>query len=94
MLCPAIWTSTLSLRCWPADSARGIGANAKEFDDDAIEVGVHNVTLAIFITLSVLDNLPLAVMQNIYGVVMLLNAGLLIRWFRSRITAEQATGAT
>lgn len=54
----------------------------------AIEVGVHNVTLATFLTLSVLNSLELAVTQNIYGVLMLANAALLIRWFRARIARE------
>lgn len=90
---PAIWTLNVVATGVGLLIARGIGANARDSMTIAIEVGVHNVTLAIFITLSVLDNLPLAVMQNIYGVVMLLNAGLLIRWFRSRITAEQASEA-
>jgi BASS family bile acid:Na+ symporter len=70
--------------------ARVSGADARDSMTLAIEVGVQNVTLAIFLTLTVLDNLPLAVMQNIYGVVMLLNAGLLIRWFRRRIAIETA----
>ena len=68
---------------------RLIGAGARDSMTLAIEVGVHNVTLAIFITLSVLDSLPLAVMQNIYGVVMLLNASILIRWYRGRVVAEE-----
>ena len=38
----------------------------------AIETSVQNVTLAIFLTLTVLGSLPLAVTQNIYGVVMIL----------------------
>jgi BASS family bile acid:Na+ symporter len=54
----------------------------------AIETGVQNVTLAIFLTLNVLGSLSLAVTQNIYGVVMILNASLLIRWWRRRIDAE------
>lgn len=56
----------------------------------AIETGVQNATLALFLTLTVLGSLPLAVTQNIYGVVMLLNATLLIRWFRARIATEAA----
>jgi BASS family bile acid:Na+ symporter len=36
----------------------------------------------------VLGSLPLAVTQNIYGVVMILNATLLIRWWRRRIDAQ------
>lgn len=54
----------------------------------AIETGVQNATLAIFLTLTVMDSLPLAVTQNVYGVIMMLNATLLIRWFRRRIAAE------
>ena len=67
---------------------RLLGAGARDMMTLAIETGVQNVTLAIFITLTVLDSLPLAVTQNIYGVVMLLNASLLIRWWRGRIAAE------
>ena len=54
----------------------------------AIETGVQNATLALFLTLTVLGSLPMAVTQNIYGVVMLLNATLLIRLFRRRIARE------
>lgn len=85
---PAIWTLNVAATAAGLLIAKVIGANDRDSMTLAIEVGVHNVTLAIFITLSVLDSLPLAVMQNIYGVVMLLNAGLLIRWFRSRRAPE------
>jgi BASS family bile acid:Na+ symporter len=67
---------------------RLLGANARDSMTLAIETSVQNVTLAIFLTLTVLNNLPLAVTQNIYGVVMILNATLLIRWWRGRIAAE------
>ena len=90
---PAIWTLNVVATVVGLLIARAIGANARDSMTLAIEVGVHNVTLAIFITLSVLGSLPLAVMQNIYGVLMLLNAGLLIRWFRPRLAAERAAEA-
>lgn len=67
-----------------------IGASSRDAMTLSIETGVQNVTLAIFLTLTVLGSLPLAVTQNIYGVVMLLNATLLIRWWRRRIAAEDA----
>jgi bile acid:Na+ symporter, BASS family len=67
--------------------ARLIGAGDADAMTLAIEVGVHNVTLATFLTLTVLHNLPLAVTQNIYGVVMVITAMTLIRWFRSRLVA-------
>ncbi len=81
---PAIWTLNLAATLAGLAIAWLIRAGPRDAMTLAIEVGVHNVTLAIFITLSVLGSLPLAVMQNIYGVIMLLNAGLLIRWMRSR----------
>lgn len=67
-----------------------IGASSRDAMTLSIETGVQNVTLAIFLTLTVLGSLPLAVTQNIYGVVMLFNATLLIRWWRRRIAAEDA----
>jgi BASS family bile acid:Na+ symporter len=87
---PAIIVLNLAAMAAGLLIARAIGAGARDSMTLAIEVGVHNVTLAIFLTLTVLNSLPLAVMQNIYGVAMLLNAGLLIRWFRTRITREVA----
>ena len=68
-----------------------IGASPRDAMTLSIETGVQNVTLAIFLTLTVLGSLPLAVTQNIYGVVMILNATLLIRWWRRRIAAAEAT---
>ncbi|MBB4630971.1 bile acid:sodium symporter family protein [Sphingosinicella soli] len=66
----------------------GIGYACKVSSRDAmtlaIEVGVQNVTLATFLTLTVLDSLSLAVTQNIYGVLMIVNTLVLVRWFRAR----------
>ena len=67
--------------------ARLINAGDADAMTLAIEVGVHNVTLATFLTLTVLHNLSLAVTQNIYGVVMIITAMTLIRWFRPRLAA-------
>ncbi len=66
-----------------------IGASPRDAMTLSIETGVQNVTLAIFLTLTVLGSLPLAVTQNIYGVIMILNASLLIRWWRRRIAAAE-----
>ncbi|KRB82735.1 hypothetical protein ASE00_11940 [Sphingomonas sp. Root710] len=57
----------------------------------AIEVGVQNATLALFLTATVLGSLELSISQNVYGVLMLANAGILIRLFRARIAAEAST---
>jgi len=87
---PAILALNLVAMAVGLGIGRLLGAGARDSMTLAIETGVQNVTLAIFITLTVLDSLPLAVTQNIYGVVMLLNASLLIRWWRGRIAAEVA----
>jgi len=85
---PAIVALNVAAMAFGLLLGRMIGAGARDAMTLAIETGVQNVTLAIFLTLTVLDNLSLAVTQNIYGVVMLLNASLLIRWWRGRIAAE------
>ncbi|MBV9882865.1 MAG: bile acid:sodium symporter family protein [Sphingomonadaceae bacterium] len=71
---------------------KALGASARDAMTLSIETSVQNVTLSIFLTLTVLGSLPLAVTQNIYGVVMILNATLLIRWWRRRIEAEAQGG--
>lgn len=56
-----------------------------------IEVGIHNATMATFLSLSILKDVALAITPTIYGIIMILNAGLLVRWFRSRAAPEDAT---
>jgi bile acid:Na+ symporter, BASS family len=87
---PAIYALNLAAIGFGLLLGRAIGAGARDSMTLAIETSVQNVTLAIFLTLTVLGSLPLAVTQNIYGVVMILNATLLIRWWRGRIAAEAA----
>ena len=50
----------------------------------SIEVGIHNATLATFLSLTILGDIALAITPTIYGVIMLLNALILVRWFRMR----------
>jgi BASS family bile acid:Na+ symporter len=85
---PAIVALNLSAMGFGLLLGRLLGAGARDSMTLAIETGVQNVTLAIFLTLTVLGSLPLAVTQNIYGVTMILSATLLIRWWRPRIAAE------
>ncbi len=85
---PAIFALNLAAMGFGLLLGRLLGAGARDSMTLAIETGVQNVTLAIFLTLTVLGSLPLAVTQNIYGVVMILNASLLIRWWWGRIAAE------
>jgi bile acid:Na+ symporter, BASS family len=87
---PAIWTLNVAAMAFGLLLGRLLGASRRDTMTLAIETGVQNVTLAIFLTNNVLGSLPLAVTQNIYGVIMILNASLLIRWWRGRIRAELA----
>lgn len=57
----------------------------------AIEVGIHNATMATFLSLSVLREMSLAITPTIYGIIMIVNAGLLVRWLRGRGAAAAAT---
>lgn len=85
---PAIFALNVAAMALGLLIGRALGVPSRDAMTLAIETGVQNVTLAIFLTLTVLGSLPLAVTQNIYGVVMILNATLLIRWWRGRIAAE------
>ena len=87
---PAIWTMNIAAILVGLGIAYACRVSNRDAMTLAIEVGVQNVTLATFITLTVLGSLPLAVTQNIYGVAMILNAFLLVRWFRPRIAREAA----
>jgi BASS family bile acid:Na+ symporter len=86
---PAIYALNLAAMGFGLLLGRLLRAGARDSMTLAIETGIQNVTLAIFLTLTVLGSLPLAVTQNLYGVVMILNATLLIRWWRGRIAAEE-----
>lgn len=81
---PALWTLNAVATIAGMLIGRAVGASPRDSMTLGIEVGVQNATLAIFLTLTVLGSLPLAVSQNIYGVVMLLNGFILIRFFRWR----------
>ncbi|MES2033638.1 MAG: bile acid:sodium symporter family protein [Pseudomonadota bacterium] len=56
----------------------------------AIEVGIHNATMATFLSLSILKDVSLAITPTIYGIIMVLNAGLLVRWFKARAAVQAA----
>jgi BASS family bile acid:Na+ symporter len=85
---PAIYALNVAAMGFGLVIGRLLQLGARDRMTLAIETGVQNATLALFLTLTVLGNLSLAVTQNIYGLVMLLNATLLIRRFRGRIAQE------
>jgi bile acid:Na+ symporter, BASS family len=86
---PAVWLLNAAAMAVGLLLGRLIGADLRDRLTLAIEVGVHNVTLAVFLTLTVLDSLPLALTQNIYGVVMLLNGSILVRLLRRTVIAQE-----
>lgn len=59
----------------------------------SIEVGIHNATMATFLSLSVLKEMSLAITPTIYGIIMVINAGLLVRWMRRSRAASPAVSA-
>jgi BASS family bile acid:Na+ symporter len=90
---PASWALNIAAMATGLGIARLLRLGDRDSMTLAIEVGVHNATLAIFLTISVLNSLPLAVTQNIYGILMVIDAGLLIRWYRRRWRAAGASTA-
>jgi BASS family bile acid:Na+ symporter len=58
----------------------------------SIEVGVQNATLAMFITMSVLGSLEIALIPTIYGLLMVFNATVLIHYlkWKARQSAQKA----
>jgi BASS family bile acid:Na+ symporter len=85
---PAAWLLNVAAMAAGLALGRIVRAGPRDSMTLALEIGIHNATLAIFVTLQVLGDLTIAVTQTIDGVLMILNAGLLIRWFRPRIAAE------
>lgn len=88
---PAIYALNLAAILFGLLLGKLLGASARDAMTLSIEISVQNVTLAIFLTLTVLGSLPLAVTQNIYGIVMIANACLLILWWRRRMVREAAS---
>lgn len=84
---PAIWTLNALGMAIGLGLAALIGLDPKDRLTIAIEAGVHNATMATLLTLSILKDLSLAIAPTLYGVVMLLNAGLLVRWLQRRRSA-------
>ena len=70
-----------------------LGLNRNDTLTVAIEVGIHNATMATFLSLSVLKDIALAITPTIYGVIMIVNAGLLVKLFRTLAARRAVQGA-
>ena len=60
----------------------------------AMEIGIHNGTLAIFIALNVLGNSTMAVPPAIYSLIMFVTAGVFAWWLTRRARAARAEAET
>lgn len=60
----------------------------------AMEIGIHNGTLAIFIALNVLGNSTMAVPPAIYSLIMFVTAGVFAWWLTRRARAARAAAET
>lgn len=59
----------------------------------AVEIGVQNATMATFLSLTILGDWELAIVPTLYGCIMLINAGLLLRFLRWRQASAFAEAA-
>ncbi len=64
--------------------AKWAGLNAKDTKTVAIEVGIQNVTVATFLTLSIMNDLELAITPTIYGAIMMINTVAFLRILGAR----------
>jgi BASS family bile acid:Na+ symporter len=87
---PAAWLLNILSMGVGLAIATLLGLNRPDRLTVAIEVGIHNATMATFLSLSVLGDMALAITPTIYGCLMILNAGLLVRWFRARAPVAAA----
>lgn len=71
--------------------ALGLRLERRDVLTIGIEVGIHNATMATFLSLSILKDLSLAITPTIYGCVMVLNAMLLVRLMRRGAMKSGAT---
>ena len=68
--------------------ARGFGLDREQTITIAIEIGIQNVAIAIFVVLSILESRHLAAVPVIYGVFMYLNATVFLVLIKRRASAE------
>ena len=70
--------------------ARGFGLSREQTITIAIEIGIQNVAIAIFVVLSILGERHLAAVPVIYGLFMYINAGLFLALIKRRQRAKGA----
>lgn len=93
---PAAYVLNALSMCVGLLIASGLGLDRRDTLTIGIEVGIHNATMATFLSLTILKDVALAITPTIYGCIMVINAGLLVKWFRRRTHAPDRAvdGAT
>ncbi|MDA5195021.1 bile acid:sodium symporter family protein [Govanella unica] len=81
---PAAWVLNVSAMASGLLIARLFGLGRADSMTIGIEVGVQNATMATFLALSILNSWELAITPTIYGCIMIVNAGLMVRILKSR----------
>jgi BASS family bile acid:Na+ symporter len=71
-------------------SSRWFGLNTAQTTSITIEVGLQNSTLSMFMALTLLANYQMSFTPAIYTLIMLFTAGVLVRFFRSKVNVELA----
>ena len=71
-------------------SSRWFGLNTAQTTSITIEVGLQNSTLSMFMALTLLANYQMSFTPAIYTLIMLFTAGMLVRFFRSKVNVELA----
>ncbi len=79
---PVVYLLNLMAMAMGFIMATFIGLKRNEVMTISVEVGVQNATVATFLSLTILNDWNLAITPTIYGVIMLLNAGIMIKLIR------------
>lgn len=87
---PAAWLLNIAAMAMGVVIARLFRLDDTDSMTIGIEVGIQNATMATFLSLSVLNSWALAITPTIYGILMIMNAGFLVRFFRWKARRKSA----
>ncbi len=86
---PAAWALNVAAMGTGLLIARLFGLGRTDSMTLGIEIGIQNATMATFLSLSVLNSWALAITPTIYGCIMLINAGIMVRFLKARWKKHQ-----
>lgn len=94
---PAAWMLNVAAMTTGLLIARLFGLERADMMTVGIEVGVQNATMATFLSLSILNSWAMAITPTLYGCIMVVNAGLMVRliklyWHKQDARAAAAVG--